>query len=776
MSSVVCGVESPQPKSVVEDSGDSREAASRDWKEEDTYNFPTGTIQKDEATSGTPSEAFEKEEDTKILSAKGEDDSLESHTKENHTVPSEPLEPTTEEKCEFSERKASTSASLPLEKNKNVESKFENSGGLVEKNVGWFGHTAEIASQLSYPVGTVSLTSYPPGSLLGHENAKRMTHATQPSFFGIPTWITSQTGNSTHSDIHPELLALHSYHLSNDSHTIDEEARSASLVLLKLKNVTGDDGLELPTIKRKKWKRESVSYSQNNEDHTWRPRTLKEFDSVDAVETDASYRAWKRSKSHESGVIPPQTEVACRVKEEDSDEWTWVLGIVDSYSNSSGQYRIIDIEELGNEEVAKERYYFVSPSNVIPLSSDTKHVFPAETRVLAIYPDTTVFYPATIRSSRKNGKQLYYALEFDDEDEDEEIVKHVPARYQYQPSSGYHVTLVWRVFCLGFVQSCLDHHKLNQFYLSLYSMTWLIQKHSFGHMDVPEDSCVSTEDNFASNCWQTEASQIAKQGTESAKRARKIAEEARSIGIFTAEELGKQTEQLETVQDDVEAIHSNLGDAEYIIHEIEDGFLGEFLPFRKPVKSYKRTATRVESRTIEETKKGISGLDIDGMKTGKTDKNSTRAVVKNQERRKKEEEEKEEGESIFKNPLKYLWTWWNRTDSNIAGDEISSVQSSERRTQLEERPQQFTIDKKHSQTCLTENTSHESLAPSVDKHIRKQDEELDKIGLALKDMKEIALRMNEELSYQEQIIDNLQVNMEDADYRLHSDLRRVKRI
>jgi len=63
------------------------------------------------------------------------------------------------------------------------------------------------------------------------------------------------------------------------------------------------------------------------------------------------------------------------------------------------------------------------------LSNDTKHVLPAETRVLAIYPDTTVFYPATIRSSRKTGKQLYYALEFDDEDEDEEIVKHVPARY-----------------------------------------------------------------------------------------------------------------------------------------------------------------------------------------------------------------------------------------------------------------------------------------------------------------------------------------------------------
>jgi len=34
---------------------------------------------------------------------------------------------------------------------------------------------------------------------------------------------------------------------------------------------------------------------------------------------------------------------------------------------------------------------------------------------------------------------------------------------------------------------------------------------------------------------------------------------------------------------------------------------------------------------------------------------------------------------------------------------------------------------------------------------------LDRIGLAVKDMKEIALRMNAELSYQERIMDSLEV-------------------
>ncbi|GJQ14388.1 hypothetical protein GpartN1_g6179.t1 [Galdieria partita] len=432
-SSVVCDVESPQPKGVVEDNGLSKEVDGQDWKKEASFNNSTTTIQKDDTVGEVYSESLEREENATTLSPKGEDNSvpLESNTKENHSVPDEIFEPDTEHKREFLNSKALKSAPLSQEKNENVEHKLKNSSDLVEKSVDGSGHTADITNQLSYPVGTVSLTSYPPpDAVFGHQ--KGIAYTTQPPFIGIPAWISPQTGNSTNSDIYPELNALHSYHLSNDSHTVDEEARSASLVLLKLKSVTGEDGFELPTSKRKKWKKENVAYSQNKEESTWRHRTFaKEFDLVDAVDSDASYRTWKRSKrSHESsGVIPPQTEVACRVKEEDSDEWSWVLGIVDSYLNSSGQYRIIDIEELGNEEVSQERYYFVSPDNVIALSNDSKHVFPAETRVLAIYPDTTVFYPATIRSSRKNGKQLYYALEFDDEDEDEEIVKHVPARY-----------------------------------------------------------------------------------------------------------------------------------------------------------------------------------------------------------------------------------------------------------------------------------------------------------------------------------------------------------
>ncbi|GJQ14389.1 hypothetical protein GpartN1_g6180.t1 [Galdieria partita] len=285
------------------------------------------------------------------------------------------------------------------------------------------------------------------------------------------------------------------------------------------------------------------------------------------------------------------------------------------------------------------------------------------------------------------------------------------------------------------------------------------------HSEETSDYTLSTANNVTSSFWEAQTLQIAKQGTESAKRARKMAEEARLIGILTAEDLGKQTEQLETIQDDVEAVHSNLEDAEHIIHDMEGGFFGELVPFRKPVKTYKRTSAPVENRTVEEAKKGISGIDIDGLKAGKTDTNSTWTVIKNQERRKKQEEEKKERETSFKNPLKYLWNWWSGNDSIL-----------EKKVQDRERTQQCSIDEGHLQTDLCEKSILESLSPSVDKYIRKQDMELDRIGSALKDMKEIAFRMNEELSYQEHMIENLQVNVEDAGYRLHGDLRRVKRI
>eukprot|EP00871_Galdieria_phlegrea_P001881 jgi/Galph1/2694/GphlegSOOS_G1337.1 len=267
---------------------------------------------------------------------------------------------------------------------------------------------------------------------------------------------------------------------------------------------------------------------------------------------------------------------------------------------------------------------------------------------------------------------------------------------------------------------------------------------------------------------QTEALAVAKDGTESARRARKMAEEARLIGTTTAEELGNQTKQLEGIQDDVEGIHYNLGDAEHIIHEIEGGFWGDVLPFRKPSKLYSRAGAPVASREPEQANKGVFGVDLGGMKNGKTNKNTPWSVVKNQEERKRRDSDERTKTVSSKNPFKYIWQWWSREDngknennsSNLSKNTSCSVQSQDNKNSVKDL---------NRLNLLLGNGN-------IDKHLRKQDEELDRISSALKDMKDIALRMNEEMRYQEQIIDNLTVNVEDAGFRLRGDLRRVKRI
>jgi SGF29 tudor-like domain len=117
--------------------------------------------------------------------------------------------------------------------------------------------------------------------------------------------------------------------------------------------------------------------------------------------------------------IPPRSEVACRVKEDGNT--TWILAKVTRYVSESKKYQVVD---SGDEDGLKNHMVFkkhirVLPKKIIDLS--------AGTRVLAVYPDTTVFYPATIVGAR-NGKNI--RCMFDDEEEDEEnVTKDVDARY-----------------------------------------------------------------------------------------------------------------------------------------------------------------------------------------------------------------------------------------------------------------------------------------------------------------------------------------------------------
>lgn len=170
--------------------------------------------------------------------------------------------------------------------------------------------------------------------------------------------------------------------------------------------------------------------------------------------------------SNESRRVQPSTEVACRVRDLGCPGgWTWILGTVVSYAPDVKKYYVMDA--AADADAAAEQPAAsgedANPENTHPSSRrrvhGKRHAVPrkqlsiltaeppvphtAGSRVLAMYPDTTTFYPATIVTcpppspvsvtgatpvGRPTPRQGSYLLHFDDED-GESMVKRVAARY-----------------------------------------------------------------------------------------------------------------------------------------------------------------------------------------------------------------------------------------------------------------------------------------------------------------------------------------------------------
>lgn len=170
--------------------------------------------------------------------------------------------------------------------------------------------------------------------------------------------------------------------------------------------------------------------------------------------------------SNESRRVQPSTEVACRVRDLGCPGgWTWILGTVVSYAPDVKKYYVMDA--AADADAAAEQPAAsgedANPENTHPSSRRRVHgkrhavtrkqlsILTAEppvphtagSRVLAMYPDTTTFYPATIVTcpppspvsvtgatpvGRPTPRQGSYLLHFDDED-GESMVKRVAARY-----------------------------------------------------------------------------------------------------------------------------------------------------------------------------------------------------------------------------------------------------------------------------------------------------------------------------------------------------------
>lgn len=118
-----------------------------------------------------------------------------------------------------------------------------------------------------------------------------------------------------------------------------------------------------------------------------------------------------------NATLLPRSEVACRVKEDGNT--TWILAKVIRYVSEAKKYEVSD---SGDDEGQKTHMVFKKHIRTLTKKASD---FESGARCFAVYPDTTVFYPATVIGRR--GRQVQCV--FDDEDDDEDVPKEVDGRH-----------------------------------------------------------------------------------------------------------------------------------------------------------------------------------------------------------------------------------------------------------------------------------------------------------------------------------------------------------
>lgn len=126
-------------------------------------------------------------------------------------------------------------------------------------------------------------------------------------------------------------------------------------------------------------------------------------------------RPSKRARRTAGAPLAPKTQVACR-----GGGGEWVVGRVKRYIPESQKYEVADEDET----------YTVARKNVRTIPRRPP-VIEEAARVLAVYPATTVFYPARLVGK---GSPRAWQVAFDDEDEDEaDTVKDVRPTFVMLP-------------------------------------------------------------------------------------------------------------------------------------------------------------------------------------------------------------------------------------------------------------------------------------------------------------------------------------------------------
>lgn len=110
-------------------------------------------------------------------------------------------------------------------------------------------------------------------------------------------------------------------------------------------------------------------------------------------------------------IAKPGDKVAARVKSSDGEE-NWILAEVASFNSATNKYEVDDIDaEEGKEQ------HVLSKRKVVPLpiwkaspETDPEALFPRDSLVLALYPQTTCFYRALIHQPPKKPQDDYSVL------------------------------------------------------------------------------------------------------------------------------------------------------------------------------------------------------------------------------------------------------------------------------------------------------------------------------------------------------------------------------
>jgi SAGA-associated factor 29 len=148
----------------------------------------------------------------------------------------------------------------------------------------------------------------------------------------------------------------------------------------------------------------------------------------------------RRDSHQEDRILDRGDKVAAKLNQDDP----WILASIVKYSPQKDKYQVED-EDSGDEGDGvgrrHRRRHTVNAAHVVPLSkanSPDADNFQAGDRVMAVYPNTTSFYPCTVvfgpRQSgggvqSKNTTRVVVKFD-DDEDETGTIPEHrIPRRY-----------------------------------------------------------------------------------------------------------------------------------------------------------------------------------------------------------------------------------------------------------------------------------------------------------------------------------------------------------